>query len=128
MRRFGYLRDRLFLFSVGAYALNRWVLKSLVPSPFLHGHFADLLMMPAALPGTLWAQRLVGLRLHDLAPSWVEMFLHLTLWALICEYVGPIWLHRGTADWWDVAAYAVGGILACLWWNRFAPKDSLNQE
>jgi hypothetical protein len=118
MSRFGYLRDRLFLISVTAYALNRWLLKPLFPSPFLHGYFSDMLMIPAALPSALWAQRLTGLRLHDLAPSWSEIVFHLAIWTVICEYVGPIWMHRGTADWWDVAAYAFGGILSFLWWNR----------
>lgn len=118
MTRFRYLRDPLFLLSVTAYALNRWLLKPFLPSPFLHGHFADLLVIPAALPGTLWAQRLTGLRLHDLAPSWSEIIFHLAIWTFICEYVGPIWLHHGTADWRDVAAYAFGAILSYLWWNR----------
>ncbi len=49
MSRFGYLRDPLFLIAVAGYVLNRWLLKPLVPSPFLHGHFNDLLLIPAAL-------------------------------------------------------------------------------
>lgn len=118
MSRFGYLRDRLFLVAAAGYALNRWLLKPLLPSPFLHGHFNDLLLIPAALPVVLWVQRLVRLRSHDLAPSWTEMGLHLAVWSVICEFIGPFWLRHGTADPWDVAAYAVGGIAACLWWNR----------
>lgn len=118
MNRFGYLRDRLFLAAAAGYALNRWLLKAVFPSPFLHGHFNDLLLIPAALPVVLWVQRHIGLRPHDLAPSWTEICLHLAVWSLICELIGPFWLRRGTADLWDVAAYAVGGIAACLWWNR----------
>ena len=120
MNRFGYLRDRLFLVEAMSYALNRWLLKPLLPSPFLHGHFNDLLLIPAALPVVLWVQRLVNLRIHDRAPSWSEMFLHLAMWSLICELIGPLWLHHGTADAWDVVAYAAGGVVACLWWNRSA--------
>jgi hypothetical protein len=127
MRRFGYLRDWLFLVAVAGYALNRWLLKPLLPSPFLHGHFNDLLLMPAALPVVLWVQRLVGLREDDLAPSWTEMVFHLAVWSVICEFIGPFWLHHGTADLWDVAAYAVGGIAACLWWNRFAQRIPVRQ-
>lgn len=118
MTRFAYLRDPLFLFSVGAYVLNRCLLKPLLPSPFLHGYFADLLMIPAALPGTLWAQRLAGVRQHDRAPSLIEVFLHLAVWAIICEYIGPVFFHRGASDIWDVAAYTAGAIVSCLWWNR----------
>ena len=127
MRPFGYLRDPLCLGGLGSYALNGWLLKPLLPSPFLHGHFNDLLLMPAALPVILWVQRLTGLRLHDCAPSWSEMGLHLVVWSLICEFIGPYWLRHGTADVWDVAAYTAGGIAACLWWNRPATKTSLSQ-
>ncbi|MFO1513609.1 MAG: hypothetical protein U1F83_11940 [Verrucomicrobiota bacterium] len=123
MMRFGYLRDPLFLLAAGGYAVNRWLLKPLLPSPFLHGHFNDLLLIPAGLPVVLWLQRVVGLRHHDRAPSWSEMMLHLVVWSVICEFVGPHWLHHGTSDVWDVVAYAVGGVAACLWWNR-APKQS----
>ncbi len=125
MNRFGYLSDPLFLTAATAYALNRWLLKPLLPSPFLHGHFADLLLIPAALPVVLWLQRLTGLRQHDLAPSWSEMILHLAVWSLICEFIGPRWLHHGTVDVWDVVAYAVGGVVACLWWNRPAKTISI---
>jgi hypothetical protein len=70
--RFGYLRDRLFVAAVAGYALNRWLLKPRLSSPFLHDHFNDLLLIPAALPVVLWVQRVMGLRKHDLAPSWTE--------------------------------------------------------
>jgi len=124
MSGFGYWRDRLFLVAVAAYALNRWGLKPHLPSPFLHGHFNDLLLIPAALPVVLWAQRRLGLRKNDDAPSWTEMGLHLAVWSVICEVIGPHWLHHGTADLSDVLAYAAGGVLACLWWNRSTLKTS----
>jgi len=117
MKRFGYLRDRLFLMAAGGYTLNRWLLKALLPSPFLHNHFNDLLLIPAAFPVVLWGQRVLGLRNHDRPPSWQEMLLHLGIWSMICEVVGPFWLQSGTADIWDVAVYAVGGVAAYLWWN-----------
>jgi len=118
VNRFGYWRDPLFLAAAIGYAVNRWLLKPLLPTPFLHGHFNDLLLIPAALPVVLWLQRVAGLRQHDHAPSWMEMVLHLVVWSVICEFIGPHWLHRGTADPLDVMAYAVGGIAACLWWHR----------
>ena len=127
MKRFGYMRDPVFLVAGAGYALNRWLLKPLVPSPFLHGHFNDLLLIPAALPVVLYLQRCIGLREHDRAPSWMEMALHLAVWSLICEFIGPQWLHHGTADVLDVASYAVGGSLACLWWNRKTKTTSIGQ-
>jgi len=86
--------------------------------PFLHSHFDDLLLMPAALPVVLWIQRLTGLRKHDLPPTWSELFLHLTIWSVMCKIVGPFYCHIGVADPWDVLFFAAGGIAACLWWNR----------
>jgi hypothetical protein len=127
MRRFGYLRDPLFLVAAICYVANRWWLKTLVPSPFLHGHLDDLLLIPAALPLILCLQRIIGLREHDDAPSWSEVFLHFAVWSLICEFVGPFWLHVGTADLWDVMAYAVGGGGACLWWNWSAQAVRINR-
>ena len=118
MKGFGYLRDLLFLVAVSGYALNRWLLGTLSASAFLHGHLDDLLMLPAALPVVLWLQRFLGLRAHDNPPSWTEMAFHLVVWSVICEFIGPHWLHHGTADVWDVVAYATGGVVACLWWNR----------
>ena len=123
MTRFGYLRDRLFLTATTGYGLNRWLIKPLVPLPFLHGQFNDLLLIPAALPVVLWVQRRTGLRTEDGFPSWSEIVLHLVVWSVICEFIGPVWLHRGTSDLWDVAAYTLGGVAAGIWWNRRAPEN-----
>lgn len=128
MNRFGYMRDGLCLVAVAGYALNGWLLKPLLPWPFLHTHLNDLLLIPAALPLILWVQRILQLRNHDLAPSWTEMAAHIAIWSLICEFIGPVWLKHGTADFWDVVAYAVGGAAACLWWNRPLLKNSVTQS
>lgn len=127
MNRFGYLRDPLFLLAAASYALNRGWFKRLAPAGFFHNHFNDLLLIPAALPVVLWVQRAVGWRRHDDPPSWSEAALHAGVWSVICEFVGPRFLHSGTADVGDLAAYALGGLVACLWWHRAArlpPRDS----
>jgi len=118
MRRFGYWKDPLFLLSSAAYALNRWILKPRMHSPFLQDHFDDLLLIPAALPLVLGAQRLLGLRADDKAPSASEVILHWAVWSVVCEWIGPFWFHVGVADIWDVAAYGAGAVAAWLWWNR----------
>lgn len=120
VRRFRYFRDELFLAAATAYGLNRWLIKPVVASPFLRGQFNDLLLIPAALPLILWVQRQTRLRAADEVPSWSEIGLHFGVWSIICEWIGPRWLHHGTADPWDVLAYAVGGLLAGLWWHRRA--------
>ena len=128
MRRFAYLHDRLFQISLAAYTLNRLVLKSHLGFlhhsrfhflwSFSHSHFDDLLLIPAALPVMLWVQRLLGVRLHDRAPGWLEMFAHLAIWSVMCKFVGPFLLHIGTPDPCDVLMFAIGGIAACFWWQR----------
>jgi hypothetical protein len=132
MSRFGYLHDRLFGVSIAAYAFNRLVVRPHLAGffhahlpwawPFLHSHFDDLLLMPAALPVVLWLQRLTGLRLHDGPPGWREMFAHLAIWSVMCKIIGPIYLHIGVADLWDILFFAAGGGAACLWWNRPTAK------
>ena len=113
------------LLATGAYALNQFVLKPRLRWPFLHNHFNDLLLIPAALPLILWVQRVLRLRTNDFAPSWPEMLMHLVVWSVICEYIGPFWLKWGTGDIWDVVSYAVGGVAACVWWHRTARRNRL---
>jgi hypothetical protein len=128
MKTFGYLRDRLFGFSLAVYALNRLVVQPHLAGTFhshlpwawafLHSHLDDLLLMPAALPVVLWVQGLLGLRLQAQPPGWREMFAHLVIWSVMCKIVGPLYCHIGVADPWDVLFFAAGGSAACWWWNR----------
>jgi len=84
----------------------------------MNGTFNDLLLIPAALPPLLWLQRQLGLRSHDLAPSASEIFGHWLVWSLVCEGLGPLLFQRAVADWHDIIAYAVGALVAGLWWSR----------
>jgi hypothetical protein len=118
VKRFRYLRDRLFLVTCTLYALNRWVVRPRVHSAFLHDHFNDLLLMPCALPPLLLLQRWLKLRLHDQPPTAGEIALYLAVWSILFEVIGPHIMPWTVGDPWDVAAYVVGGILAGLWWHR----------
>jgi len=118
MTPFGYWRDPLFRLAVLIYGLNRWLLKPVTHLSFVHDHLNDLLLIPAALPLILWLQRKIGLRRDDAPPRAAEIFLHLLVWSFICEMVGPRWFRHGTADGWDVVAYACGGVLAWILWHR----------
>ena len=118
VKPFRYLRDPLCLAAIALYALNRWVAKPSLSSAFLHNHFNDLLLIPAALPGVLWAHRRFGWRTADTPPSGWEIAFHGAVWSVICEGIGPYFFHRGTADLQDVLAYAVGALMAWLWWHR----------
>jgi hypothetical protein len=118
LNSFRYLRDRLFLVTCSLYALNRWVLKPRVHSPFLHDHFDDLLLIPCALPPLLLLQRWLKLRLHDQLPTPGEIALYLVVWSILFEVIGPHIVPWTVGDPWDVAAYVAGGIGAGLWWQR----------
>lgn len=120
MKPFGFWCDPLCLLAVLSYAVNRWLTHHGVTQPFFCGYFDDGLLIPAALPIVLGMQRGLGLRRHRLPPTWGEIFSHITVWAVICELVGPRWGHHGVADGWDVVAYVVGGVFAGLWWHRAA--------
>lgn len=118
MRKFAYLRDRLFLFSCALYVLNRWAIKPLVPHGFFAWWMNDLLLIPCAAPVCLWIERKAGLRKHDRPPQAWEIVFLLVLWSVLFEVAAPRFIARATGDWLDVAAYATGGLLAWLWWNR----------
>jgi hypothetical protein len=117
MTRFGYWRDPLCLVSSGLYVANRWVVKPHVASPFFHGQFDDLLLIPCALPLVLWLQRRLRLRLHDRSPTGKEILFHLVVWTILFEVLGPH-LMRVTGDPRDAVAYAAGAAVAWLWWRH----------
>jgi hypothetical protein len=118
MAGFRYWRDPVCLAACAAYAVNRWALKPhFAMGPFMRGHFADCLLIAAALPLVLWLQRRLALRRHDAAPTGGEILFHLASWTLIAEVAGPLLTHRGTADWWDVLSYSAGALACYVLWR-----------
>ena len=117
-RAFRYWRDPLCTLACVAYALNRFFLAPhSAPGSFLRAHFDDLLLIPAALPLVLWLQRRLTLRTHDRIPGAAEIALHLLIWSLIAEWIGPVFLHHGTSDLLDVAAYSAGALVSYVCWT-----------
>ena len=116
MKPFAYLRDKLFLASCAAYTLNRCLLVPLSDSTFLHSYFDDLLLIPCALPVMMWVYRVTGLKTDDLHPGSRDILFHLVIWSVVCEWIGPRFVSSATADTWDVAAYAGGGVAAWIVW------------
>jgi hypothetical protein len=116
--RFRYALDPLSVCSSAGYAVLRWIVKPRVGLGFIHNHGTDLLLIPAALPLVLWFQHLLGWRTHNRPPDLGEIVMHLAIWGLISEALGPWLFHRGTADWRDLLAYAAGAIVGYVFWNR----------
>lgn len=117
MRTYRWFADPVFIGACLLYAANRWLVLPRVGGSFLHGQFNDLLLIPAALPGVLWLQRLLGLRHEDRPPLWSEIGTHLVVWSILFEVIGPTML-QVHGDILDVLAYAAGGLASGLWWNR----------
>ena len=128
MKRFLYWRDPVFLVCCAAYALNRFALKVWLQSDFLTGYFNDLLLIPCALPLALLLQRRLGLRLDDGYPGWKEISMHLIVWSILFEGLGPMLVRSAVSDPMDVAAYVVGGFGAYVCWRgaRFVPASQVN--
>jgi hypothetical protein len=108
----------LFLAGCVLYVVNRWVLKPWLPLPVLHNWFNDFWLIPCALPPLLWVQSRLKLRSRTQPPNWREIFFHVAIWSLLFEWIGPHLVRHARGDWWDVGAYALGGIVAGCWWHR----------
>lgn len=118
---FAYARDSLFRLALLLYLGNRLLLSCLPGwhTPFLAGHFNDLLLVPVALPLFCAFYRLLNLRRHNRPPGWREIAAHTLWWSLFFEGLGPLCLHHGIADPLDVLAYGAGALVCGLWWNRW---------
>jgi hypothetical protein len=118
--RFLYLRDPLFLLCVATYFVNRLVLKSLWKVGFVHEHLNDLICIPFWVPIMLFTQRQLGLRDGDHSPRPGELIIPLLVWSWVFEIILPqtAWLgDRCVADHLDVLYYALGALLAGLFWR-----------
>ncbi len=112
------LLDPFFLGCCAFYAANRWLVKPHHHTGWFHSWFDDFLLIPCALPPLLLLHEWLSLRRRGGPPRWGEIAAHLAGWSLLCEFVGPRFLHRGTADPLDVLAYAAGAVIAGCWWQR----------
>jgi ubiquinone/menaquinone biosynthesis C-methylase UbiE len=116
VKPFGYLFDPLFLISCALYAINRLWIKPHTHIAFFHNWFDDSLLIPCALPLVLLAQRWLGLRERDTAPTFGEVAAHVVGWSILFELIGP-YIMPTTGDPWDAFAYACGGAVAYFWWK-----------
>lgn len=119
---FKYLRDTLFWTSVTIYILNRFIIKPLTIGriDFFHCYLNDLICIPFCLPIVLFLTRKVGLRRHDEPPDVYELCFYLLLWSFMFEFVGPSYgryFNYPVADPWDILCYAIGCLVAGIYWN-----------
>lgn len=135
VRRFRYLADPLCLTAIGLYWVNReWIKPSAWGHHgFAHDYLNDVLLIPIFLPLVLIIHRWLGMRTHDRPPSALEVTSHVTIWSVLFLVIFPLheWLYRhSTADPFNAIAFAAGGAMAWLFWNRrtadaaCVPKDA----
>jgi hypothetical protein len=111
------LGDPLFIAGCALYAANRWLIKPALDSPCFDNWFNDALLIPCALPVMLFVHRRLGLRAHDLPPTFAEIAGHFAGWTVLFEVVGPTLMRHTTGDPLDALAYAAGGLVASCWWR-----------
>ncbi|MFD2783968.1 hypothetical protein [Hymenobacter rubripertinctus] len=119
------LRHPLFLLGAATYgglALYRHAGARSVHWPplpeLVRHHLTDLLTLPLLLTLALWALRRLYFRqpAFVLPASWIfSAWLVVAVWF---EGLLPRFDARATADWLDVGAYALGGLLFWRWLNR----------
>lgn len=92
------------------------------PPVVLRAHLADALALPLLLTLALWLLRRFYFRQPTfvLPISWVfSSWLVFSVWF---EWLLPRFNVRATADWRDVLAYALGGLVFGVWMNRPAAR------
>ena len=125
---FLYLKDPLFLTCLVLYFANRWLLKPLFPSGFVHAYLNDLICIPFWVPIMLWMMRKAGLRTDDAPPQWYEILLPLLVWSAVFELLipqlGPF-RRLAVSDPGDILAYTSGALFGALFWRAwYRPRRS----
>ena len=118
--RFRYLKDPLFLFCVGLYFLNRWVIKPYFPNDFSRDHLNDVICLPFWVPIMLFIMRKTGLRKDDEPPKSSEILIPLLIWSWVFEAYLPftaLFKRLATSDYLDILSYTVGACFAALFWK-----------
>ena len=119
-RKFEYLLDPLFLFSLTIYSMNKlsflkfgfWNYK------FCTCYLNDLLLVPVVVPIVLFFSKVLKLRDIYSPPMFLEILVPLAIWSIAFELVGPFYFGKGTSDPLDILAYCLGGLISWLIWNR----------
>jgi hypothetical protein len=124
--RFAFLRDPLFLVSVGLYFVNRFAIKPFIHGGFFHAHLNDLICIPFWVPIMVYLQRRIGLRSFEAPPQVHEIIIPLIIWSWTFEFLLPQTACFGgwcAADYRDVIYYAAGAAGAAVFWRWWYGKQ-----
>ncbi len=123
--RFRFLLDPLFLLCVTLYVVNRFLLKPFCSSSFVHNHLNDAICIPFWVPIMLWMQRCCGLRGNE-RPSAEEIIVPLACWSWVFEIILPqteLFRDLCVRDSFDVVWYAVGAVMASVFWRSWYGRN-----
>ena len=100
----------LFLLAIGLYLLNRFLLSVVGLSQFQIPYLNDILCLPVVLTLALWLQQKLfpgSYRQRFLAAQVLFTVFYI---AVFFEGILPTFSSRYTRDYWDILAYAAGGL------------------
>lgn len=118
---FRYCFDAVCIGSVLIYLVGRFYLRPRgIGGIWTASYLNDLLCLPIFVPFSLFLQRSMRLRKHDLAPTLFEILQHWAVFSIVFEVIVPRMpdQYQSTADVMDVVCYLVGGLLGWLIWGR----------
>ena len=113
------LRNPFFILAISLYLANRYLLALLGLANYKVPYLNDILCLPIVLTLALWLQQ--KLFPHSARPrlNIEQVIFTVCYFAVFFEGILPAFSDRYTRDYWDIAAYAVGGV---LYYFLFNPK------
>lgn len=118
--RYKFLLDPIFLISILLYSINKSLLiftSYLNKISLLTGYFNDLLLIPCVLPLLIFIINKLGFRSYKYSPQTSEVIITISIVVIICEFIGPFILIKGTYDLVDILAYSLGGLISLILWK-----------
>ena len=116
------LRNPFFLLAISLYLANRYLLALLDLAKYKVPYLNDILCLPIVLTLALWLQQ--KLFPHSARPrlNIAQVVFTVSYFAIFFEGILPAFSDRYTRDYWDIAAYAAGGVLYYFLFNP-SPKS-----
>ena len=113
------LLNPFFLLALGLYLVNRYLLDLLGFSDYKVLYLNDMLCLPIVLTVALWLQQKIFPRSARSRLNVAQVVFTVIYFAVFFEGILPAFSERFTRDYWDILAYAVGGV---IFYFVFNPK------
>jgi len=106
-------------------AINKLIELSGFHIPFVHAYMDDIFCMPVMLTFILFFQRRFVFNNENYVFSTTHIFVAVVYCSLVFEIILPLHSKGYTADFFDVMAYSIGGIIFHKFINRPQPMPSV---